>query len=687
MRIKAITQGNASVSSMANGAGSLVATIPANTFVTLTQTKKDGGTTYYYTEEYEGYLKKSYVKLIRDEEFYYSSSLLKSKTNRSSASRLFQTKAELRKLVAADTPSTANTTKNQGTKVTNKQQSNSTTVSDSVIPAPNSTQTTQTQASVNATSFNKKGVNVGILAGVAVAGALLGGKNNSSPVSKIAGGLTSGFMSSGSSSSSFGSSGGLGGTSINSLIGSTNNSFVGGLLQGATISNVLNGSFWTSNFLNNITSVIGGYLRTLSQKLKYVIGFDLFGSLSNWLTGFGITYGNTGWSANEQSANTKFQYNNDSNLENRINEFFKYKGANYKMTTRTFPASAVLGNNMELKWEQDATYATGVMTAKQDEKEVEVHKTLYSNLYSDFSDSLEKARTGLNLNITKNDWYYNFNRYRLIHPDSLLGNTKGYIFFTRPDLNANNQEITSTDIGALFFNMSSQHPEIIGELTQGTNRYLTDHAFMPILCNRCTGIDIQDEQLETKEINETLTGWKLNYATNLIKSKSANTVMTSFIDDERLTIYLIFKLWCEYISAVSRGITDAKQEYINRRILDYANSIYYFLCGPDGESILFWSKYTGCIPTNIPSSNFSDNYADPIKMPRYSITWQYAFKKDYDPFSLAEFNYLCAGGNFKYVPIYSEETARSPVTISGAPYVDTSNAANLFKLKFRPRQY
>ena len=301
---------------------------------------------------------------------------------------------------------------------------------------------------------------------------------------------------------------------------------------------------------------------------------------------------------------------------------------------------------------------------------------------------MNKAKEGLNLTITRNAWYYNFNRYRLIHPDSLLGNTKGYIFFTRPDLNIGN-EISSTDIGALFFNMQSQHPEVVGELTQttNTNRFLTDHAFMPLLCNRCTGIDIQDEQLETKEINETLTGWKLNYATNLIKSKSANTVMTSFIDDERLSIYLVFKLWCEYISAVSRGITPAKQEYINLRILDYASSIYYFLCGPDGESILFWSKYTGCIPTNIPSSNFSDNYADPIKIPKYSITWQYAFKKDYDPFSLAEFNYLCASGNFRYVPIYSEETARSPVTITGAPYVDTSNAANLFKLKFRPRQY
>ena len=119
---------------------------------------------------------------------------------------------------------------------------------------------------------------------------------------------------------------------------------------------------------------------------------------------------------------------------------------------------------------------------------------------------------------------------------------------------------------------------------------------------------------------------------------------------------------------------------------NYATSIYYFLCAEDGESIVFWTKFTGCIPTTIPSSNFSDSTDTSIKMPKYSIQWQYAFKKDYDPFSLAEFNHL-TGSDFSYVNNYNSETARSYQTIVGAPFVDTNTGGRLFKLRFRRKKY
>ena len=86
MRIIALTTGDSPVLSMANGGAETTQTIPQNTYVTLTGRKADGGNVYYSMEEYTGYIKKDNVKLLRDEEFYYSSSLLSSKANRSATS-------------------------------------------------------------------------------------------------------------------------------------------------------------------------------------------------------------------------------------------------------------------------------------------------------------------------------------------------------------------------------------------------------------------------------------------------------------------------------------------------------------------------------------------------------------------------------------------------------------------------
>ena len=685
LRIKALTLSNSPITNMANGAGTVIENLTKNTFVTIINQTNDGGETYYVLEDHDGFIKKKYLKIIRDEEFFYSSSLLQSKKNRSSTSRYLLAKADIRNMVAANSPETKPTSGNQGTPLNNNKMSVANFPSSpdtSVIPANNPATQKQTQANVNANSSKgSQKLNFATGAGVLVAGAAsaaLSRNGNMSAGTKLALGAASNFMATGSIGS-------FGNTNIGGLFGS--NSTVGNLLNGATINNLADGSFWSGNFLNNAANLIGGFLRTLSQKLQYVVGFDLYGALVNMYTGFGVNnQGGTGWSVGyDYTKDNRFTYKTNAALEARIAQYFKYKGANGAMITRTMAASAALGEGLEMRWQQDAYYNTGFMDTKKDENEVKVHQNLYENLYGDFRESLEAARTGVNLNIERKDWFYSFNRYRLIHPDSVLGNTKGYIFFTRPDLNIGN-EITQTDIGALFFNMTSQHSEVVGNLIDEGDSRLSEHRLMPILSNRCTGIDIQDEQLETKEVNETLTGWKLNYAGNLIKSKSANSVTTSFIDDERLSIYLLFKLWCEYISAVSRGIVSPKSSNVRRRVLDYAISIHYFLTASDGESLIFWTKYTGCIPTNIPSSNFSDNYADPIKLPKYSINWQYAFKKDYDPFSLAEFNYLCRS-NFQYVPVYSSELGRSGSTIVGCPYIDTNTAGELFKIKFRPRNF
>lgn len=670
MRIKALTLGDTPVKNMANGASETLINIPKNEIITLTGLKRDGANTYYLIEEYNGYIKKDYLKILRDEEFYYSSPLLRTKANRSSTSFFTMARNSDKKepVIEAAKNAAVEYITNQGEKWLGIGDSSNAITASSLIPRydPNKTAAQANAAGAKNDAVKKEGMS-GIEVSQHVTGIGVGLLNKFTSVGDSkAGTMAMNMLGEFASTGSWESANNL---DLGDMFGGT----AGEILNGMTISNLSDGTFFTDVLKKNTSTVVTSYLNTLLAKLNYVVGFNLSGSLIHILSGFGVAQNSPIVKELNKIWKPTFSFESYANLDEKIKKYFRYKGANYKMITRWSTSGQ--------HWEQEAYFTTPTLSSKKDPDQVKAHKTIYENLYTDFEKSLNILRDTINMNIDKNDWFINFNRYRLMHPDSVLSNSKGYIFFTRPDLNIG-QQIAASDVGLLFFNMASQHPLLAKELTKA---FSGNHQFMPLLSNRCTGLDIQDENLETKELGETLTGWKLNYGMNLIKSKSANTVTTSFIDDESLSIYLMFKLWCEYISAVSRGITSPKAEYIRKKQLDYAISIYYFLTAQDGESIIFWTKYTGCIPTIIPSSNFSDSIDNPIRMPKYSITWQYAFKKDYDPYSLAEFNRL-TGNDFRYENIYNSEISRSSPTLVGAPFVDTADGSKTFKLRFR-RKY
>lgn len=755
MRIKAITKAQTFVTNMANGASAKIATIEPDEPVTIIRMSKDGGNSYYFIEEYRGYVKKEYVKLLRDEDFYYSSKLLYNKKNRAKG-KLYAAKKYTTSSAAAASYSssvvpnystvtsidnnTSLATANEGGYYTSDRATNTSYSSQAIVQPyttsslnaanANATYTTSlksystssmttigTETSTVVPAYDNKTLTAAVnnanayKTSASVKGlSVIDAASYSTEQDKIAAAKSARIVSTNKALASVGigflSNTGLGKSAVGktglsmlssyattgswdaankmNLGGIFGDSALGSVFNGATISNLSDGSFFgniaengisgllSSSFDTNIKKMLQSYITTLLQKLDYVVGFNLSGILLNWLSGYTSNKTSSMYVELSQVYKPSDVYEEYSALDEQIKKYFQYKGCNYETIVRT---------GQFQRWEQDAYYTTGTMDSSNNSDDVEIFREMNNSTYTEFEDSLKIIRNTVNLEIERTDWFYNFNRYRLIHPDSVLGNTKGYVFFTRPDLNIGDTDLMTSDVGALFFNMLSQHSGIVSELSSSMSG---NHKFMPLLCNRCTGIELADENLETKEVNETLTGFKLNYALNLLKSKSANTVSTSFIDDEQLSVYLMFKLWCEYISGVSRGVISPKAEYIHQKQLDYAISIYYFLCNQDGESIIFWTKYTGCIPTVIPSSNFSDSIDSPIKIPKYSIIWQYAFKKDYDPFSLAEFNYL-TGDDFQYDNIYNSDTGRSALTIAGPPFVDTNTGGALFKLRFRPK--
>ena len=677
MRIKAYVGEKTPIYEMANGASESVGFIKANSFITLTGIKKDGRDSYYTTEEHDGFIKKTHdIKIVRDEEFYFKSSLLKKKQNRSKSNRYSEMKQ--------------NTAFNSGAWISNSSRP-PLTVGGGFGGFQNSNSVTEGWQQTNSggpliPSYNKINISAAsansnvkqptpMMAVAGIAGGFLG--------SKLGGNKLGGFAT--QALGSFASTGNWNGVNNMNLGGLFGGGTFGQLFNGATINNLMDGSFFNSIFSQNALSMISDILGSLMQKLDYIVGFNLSGQLLTLINGF-AGFNIPGLSKNINSSN---QYipdrliNSSLQHDERIRKYFMYKGDSYKWSTY----GGVVGGITTGIINYNKSY--GLSSGNRNEDQVNIHKTQYNSLYSEFYESITKVRSSMNLNLTRNDWFYNFNRFRLLTPNSLLANSKGYIFFTRPDLNLISASAATSEVGLLINNMASQHPEIIAGLQKYPKvngvAFDSGHKFIPILCNRCTGLDINDETLETKEIGDTYTGWKLNYGTTSIKSKTANTVTTSFIDDEKLSIYLTFKLWSEYISGVSRGVIAPFDEYIRQLQLDYAISIYYFLCAEDGESILFWTKFTGCIPTTIPSSNFSDNFETAIKQPKYSITWQYAFKNDYSIYTLGEFNHLCAANqdNSKALPMYDNETLRSAITLAGSPYVDTKTGGNVFKLHFR----
>ena len=126
------------------------------------------------------------------------------------------------------------------------------------------------------------------------------------------------------------------------------------------------------------------------------------------------------------------------------------------------------------------------------------------------------------------------------------------------------------------------------------------------------------------------------------------------------------------------------------KTLDYPCSVYYIITAEDGETILFWSKYYGVFPTNVPSSSYSWTKGNTLASPEVSITYQYSFKEDFNPVSLVEFNLnsrIDSLSNPKYEPVYNEHLGSSGYTWVGRPFIETvtdndSGKDYYFKLRF-----
>ena len=293
--------------------------------------------------------------------------------------------------------------------------------------------------------------------------------------------------------------------------------------------------------------------------------------------------------------------------------------------------------------------------------------------------------------------YYMYNRFKV--PDLNLAHNKSvtHVFFTRPDLNiltcgsnptANSQVLNHTESAMVW----RRYPEIFKLLTDST-RCGDGNNFNMLLSNQVTSFDIQDEILTTNPVGKSWGGYTIEYGDSY-DGRSAGEFSCNFTEVCDYSVINMIKLWITYIDNVSRGAwspsynlrgsggvshSGTGASHVYTRTIDYAASAYVFKCGPDGEDVLYWTKYYGVFPINTGASALSWDSSKSIgDSPNMSIRFRYSYKRDLSPVSLIEFNHnACIGSksDAKYVPSYNLNYAHSSRPFVGTPYVEIDLAS------------
>jgi len=258
-------------------------------------------------------------------------------------------------------------------------------------------------------------------------------------------------------------------------------------------------------------------------------------------------------------------------------------------------------------------------------------------------------------NLTAFNGFYT-NQYR----EPLVGGL-GFIFITKPmlfiepikpvkgqsreDLLANMAYINMTrdPVFSQFLASEALSKEdlLLVKMLSYNEKYTADpdykSCFLPIFTNECKGFDPNDVNMDSISTFDTKQGYSQPLPTYKTASEAANQLTIPVTEDSNLSFTKMLTLWVNYISNITDGTFDANPNMIKTGTLDYTSSIYYFLLEPDGQTIKYYCRYTGCWPTSIPFGGlkYARGSGEPVEI---DTTWQYTVKEDMNPKILEDFN-------------------------------------------------
>lgn len=238
-------------------------------------------------------------------------------------------------------------------------------------------------------------------------------------------------------------------------------------------------------------------------------------------------------------------------------------------------------------------------------------------------------------------WYTKFNRFGYIDPYNKEDVLKEFLFFTKPDL-----RIYSGSGGTLtddledipyFKDCMYRYPAALWQLQQTSCPSGLRTPFINILTNSVTSkLDLPDISAESQESTPNIMGTTITLRGHSYKSDNGYDFTLSFSDTAYLEIYHMVKAYDEFIRRTKTGETSPYDKYIKYNIASDQFSVYKFLIGQDGETIMYWAKATGVYFTNVPRSDFGD----PTDFGKYTLSFHAQFVEDNNPRDLVEFNRL-----------------------------------------------
>lgn len=314
--------------------------------------------------------------------------------------------------------------------------------------------------------------------------------------------------------------------------------------------------------------------------------------------------------------------------------------------------------------------------------------TSYSISDTDFRERHGLLQRWSSDGISRNTVLDNFNRFYNIYPDmEMAQDLKSYIFVTRPEMNllgdGTNGLVSDNENDIRLVYMQMQNPELLKMLTTS---YSSDHQFIPYLQGRATSMQLPDYEIRTSEVTVPFYNYKFPYPTVTNESTTGGTFSISFKEDDDLRISKLFNFWIYYQDATAKNIMKIASKHKYDHAYDYMCSVYQVICDPTSANVVFWAKYTGCFPTNVPNSNMSHNLRSSVSN-EVSINFSYSRVEVFSPAILNDFTINTPGASASlddYESTYDEEFGMTGQSLVSCPVLTLSTTTGKLLLKWMP---
>lgn len=286
----------------------------------------------------------------------------------------------------------------------------------------------------------------------------------------------------------------------------------------------------------------------------------------------------------------------------------------------------------------------------------------------------------------------NFNRFYALYPEmEMPANLKTYVFITRPDLNIFSSiehgtlaEFIGTD--GMTQRLLLENPEVLLWLSKG---FTDKHDFIPYLQGRTESIQIPDVQIRTSDFTIPFFSYKYSFPTVTNESETGGSFEITFREDDQMRITKLFHYWLMYMDAVNKNRYRPSRSHIYDHSFDYMCSVYEFICDPTSEWILFYTKYTGCVPTSVPTSNFSYSRGGTYDN-KVGITFQYIRTETLRPAVISDFmeNVHIPTTNHNYLSLHDDQFDITSPSLSACPTITRTGpmTGNKLLLKWYPME-